>query len=111
MAKLHLRLLGLLAGLTLVFAPNPASCQTTFGSIVGTVTDPSGAAIGQAAVKLTNLGTSEVRTTVTSTEGLYQFVNLLPGSYRVDVEKPAFKTATRVPIAVQVQNRLRSTLR
>jgi len=107
MAKLHLRLLGLLAGLTLVFAPNPASCQTTFGSIVGTVTDPSGAAIGQAAVKLTSLGTSEVRTTVTSTEGLYQFVNLLPGSYRVDVEKPAFKTATRVPIAVQVQNTLK----
>jgi hypothetical protein len=43
----------------------------------------------------------------TSAEGLYQFVNLVPGRYRVEVEKTGFKRFTREPITVEVQTAVR----
>src|SRR6266550_651431 len=77
--------------------------QSTYGSITGSVTDPSGAAITDAQVTLTNLGTAEKRTQATGPDGLYTFVNLIPGNYKVEVEKPGFKHITRTPIVVEVQ--------
>src|SRR2546423_13432846 len=77
--------------------------QSTYGSITGAVTDPSGAAITDAQVTLTNLGTAEKRTQATGPDGLYTFVNLIPGNYKVEVEKPGFKHITRTPIVVEVQ--------
>src|SRR6266496_1890179 len=77
--------------------------QSTYGSITGSVTDPSGAAITDAQVTLTNLGTAEKRTQPTGADGLYSFVNLLPGNYRIEVEKQGFKRITREPVVVQVQ--------
>jgi hypothetical protein len=77
--------------------------QSTYGSITGSVTDPSGAAITDAKVTLTNLGTTETRTQATGPDGLYTFVNLIPGNYKIDVEKPGFKHITRTPIVVEVQ--------
>src|SRR6266576_4867777 len=77
--------------------------QSTYGSITGSVTDPSGAAITDAQVTLTNLGTAEKRTQATGPDGLYSFVNLIPGNYRVEAEKPGFKRVTQEPVVVQVQ--------
>src|SRR6202048_822660 len=77
--------------------------QSTYGSITGFVTDPSGAAIGDARVTLTNLGTAEKRLQPTGSDGLYSFVNLIPGNYRIEVEKQGFKRTTREPVVVQVQ--------
>jgi hypothetical protein len=77
--------------------------QSTYGSITGLVTDPSGAAIGDARVTLTNLGTAEKRIQPTGSDGLYSFVNLIPGNYRIEVEKQGFKRITQEPVVVQVQ--------
>jgi len=77
--------------------------QSTYGAVTGSVTDPSGAAITDAKVTLTNLGTAETRTQPTNADGLYSFVNLIPGNYKIDVEKPGFKHITRTPIVVEVQ--------
>ncbi len=77
--------------------------QSTYGSITGSVTDPSGAAIGDARVTLTNLGTAEKRIQPTGSDGLYSFVNLIPGNYRIEVEKQGFKRITQEPVVVQVQ--------
>src|SRR5713226_4672246 len=77
--------------------------QSTYGSITGLVTDPTGAAIGDARVTLTNLGTAEKRVQPTGTDGLYSFVNLIPGNYRIEVEKQGFKRITQEPVVVQVQ--------
>jgi Carboxypeptidase regulatory-like domain/TonB dependent receptor len=77
--------------------------QSTYGAITGSVTDPSGAAITDAKVTLTNLGTTETRTQPTSADGLYSFVNLIPGNYKIDVEKAGFKHITRTPVVVEVQ--------
>src|SRR4029077_7250986 len=82
--------------------------QSTYGSITGSVTDPSGAAIADAQVTLTNMGTAEKRTQSTGSDGLYSFVNLNPGQYRVDVEKSGFKHFARPGIAVEVQQSART---
>jgi hypothetical protein len=84
-----------------------AGAQTFYGSIVGTVTDASGALIPGARVTVTNLGTAETHSMDTSAEGLYQFVNLVPGKYRLDLEKAGFKRFTREPITVEVQQTVR----
>ncbi|HTU46749.1 MAG TPA: TonB-dependent receptor [Bryobacteraceae bacterium] len=80
----------------------PLTAQTTYGSIAGAVTDPSGATIAGAQVTLTNVGTSEKRTQQTGNDGLFLFVNLIPGSYSIEVEKPGFKRYSRPQIAVDV---------
>src|SRR5437016_4580260 len=98
------RLLTLILSLSVVFfAIASARGQSTYGAIAGSVTDPSGAAIPDAQVTLTNLGTMEKRTQSTGSDGLYTFVNLIPGSYRIDVEKQGFKRVTREPVVVEVQ--------
>ncbi|MBV8829863.1 MAG: carboxypeptidase regulatory-like domain-containing protein, partial [Acidobacteriaceae bacterium] len=84
--------------------------QTTFGSIVGTVTDPSGAALAGTPVVLTDLGTSEKRTQTTNSDGFYQFVNLTPGSYSVEVSKSGFKRILRSPVTVQTETTTRIDL-
>ena len=99
---------GLLLGIgILVLGCSAAWGQTTFGSIMGSVSDPAGAAVPDAQVTLINLGTNEKRVMSTSSAGLYEFVNLIPGSYRIDVERVGFKHFTREPIVVEVQNALR----
>jgi Carboxypeptidase regulatory-like domain/TonB dependent receptor len=89
-----------------VFSP-PLLAQSTFGSIVGAVTDSSGAAIADAQLTVTNLGTSEKRTQNTGSDGLYSFVNLFPGRYKIDVEKTGFKRFTRPEAVVEVNQSAR----
>src|SRR6266404_2932798 len=89
--------------LTLLFSMVPvAAAQSTYGSITGLVQDTSGAAVTDAQVTLTNTGTAEKRTQATGPDGLYSFVNLIPGEYRIDVEKQGFKHFTRANVEVQV---------
>lgn len=87
----------------------PLAAQATYGSIVGTVSDVSGAVVPGAAVTLTNVGTSERRTGASDASGNYQFVNLIPGRYRVEAELGGFKRWTRDEIAVEVQAACAST--
>ncbi len=77
--------------------------QSTYGTVDGTVMDPSGAAVAGAEVTLTNTGTQEKHTQATSGTGAYQFVNVIPGSYRLDITKPGFKHFARTNVVVQVQ--------
>ena len=77
--------------------------QSTYGTVDGTVADASGAAVSGAQVTLTNSGTQEKRSQTTGAQGLYQFVNVVPGEYRLEVEKTGFKHFTRENVTVQVQ--------
>src|SRR5882672_5169111 len=94
----------------LVVVSPPSRAQSTYGTVNGSVTDASGAAIADAQVTLTNLGTSEKRTQSTGNEGFYSFVNLNPGRYKIDVEKPGFKRITRPEVVVDVQQTVRIDL-
>jgi Carboxypeptidase regulatory-like domain len=64
----------------------PLRAQTFYGSIVGAVTDSTGAMLPGATVTVINLGTAERRNAVTDASGNYQVVNLVPARYRVDIE-------------------------
>jgi hypothetical protein len=79
------------------------NAQSTYGSISGTVTDQSGAAVVDAPVTLTNVGTGGKRTENSGSDGRFTFVNLFPGQYRIDIEKQGFKHYTHPDITVQVQ--------
>jgi hypothetical protein len=56
---------------------------------------------------LTNTGTSERRPAESDSSGNYQFVNLVPGRYKIDIEKAGFKHVTRDEIVVEVQATVR----
>jgi hypothetical protein len=77
--------------------------QSTYGTVDGSVVDPSGASVAAAQVTLTNTGTQEKHTQSTGGEGAYQFVNVIPGEYRLDIEKSGFKHFARTNVVVQVQ--------
>jgi len=79
-----------------------AGAQVRFGSILGTVSDSSGASLADATVKITNLGTNETRSTKTASAGTYAFPNLNAGIYRVEVEVAGFKRFTQERVEVQV---------
>ena len=57
--------------------------QSTFGTVLGTVKDPSGSAVPKASVELLNVGTNAARTATTSDTGAYQFVNVDQGTYQL----------------------------
>ena len=85
----------------------PLAAQTTYGSIAGTVSDSSGAAIADAQVTLTNLATTEKRVAQSGSDGLYAFVNLLPSRYSIVAEKTGFKRVTRPELIVEVGQSVR----
>ncbi|HTS64093.1 MAG TPA: DUF2012 domain-containing protein, partial [Candidatus Acidoferrales bacterium] len=84
--------------------------QAFYGSIVGTVNDSSGASLAATTVTLTNVATGDRRAVVTATDGSYRFVNLVPGSYRIEIEHPGFKRYTRDQIDVSVESQVRADI-
>jgi len=85
-----------------ILLASPLHAQTTYGSILGTVTDASGAAVPGATVTVSNLGTSEARKVQSDATGNFSVVNLQPANYKVDVQKANFKRSVRQPVTVAV---------
>ena len=82
-------------------------CAQSTGSVVGTVTDTSGSSFPGANVTLTNTGTGERRTNQTDANGGYQFVSVIPGSYRVEIGKEGFKKfASDVTVQIDTPSRV-----
>ena len=81
--------------LALAISPRAFS-QSTFGSIVGTVQDPSGGGVPGASIRVTDLDENTSRSAVSGSNGLYQLVNLKPGRYSVHVDKSGF-ASTQIP--------------
>ncbi|MBZ5601833.1 MAG: TonB-dependent receptor [Acidobacteriia bacterium] len=65
--------------------------QSTFGSFVGTVRDPSHAVVPKCVITLTNTGTSAERTVETDKDGSYVLVNVEPGTYQIVMRAPGFQ--------------------
>jgi Carboxypeptidase regulatory-like domain len=76
--------------------------QQVFGSIVGTVTDPSGSAVNNAKVTITETTKGTSFDTNTNESGNYTKGQLIPGTYQVTIEAPGFQKAVSSPIPVQV---------
>jgi Carboxypeptidase regulatory-like domain/TonB dependent receptor len=78
------------------------NAQVSGGSLSGTVTDTSQAAIPNAQVTLINIATSVARTVATDAAGFYTAPDLLPGSYEMTAAAPGFTTQLRTGIGVNV---------
>src|SRR6516165_4414351 len=79
--------------------------QTTVvtGSIVGTVSDPSGAVISGAKVAITNIATQQVVRLATNSSGSFNSGALIPGEYRARISAEGFSSA-QVSLTVLVGN-------
>jgi Carboxypeptidase regulatory-like domain len=69
--------------------------QAPTGTILGSVTDPSGAAVPNASITITQKSTGTERKAVTNAAGLYNAPALQAGDYQVRVEAPGFRTVER----------------
>jgi len=85
-------LLILFCGFVLLL-PGQSFGQAVYGSIFGTVTDPSGAVIPNAKVTVTNVRKATSETTTTDASGNYGVTHLIPDIYQVKVESQGFQTA------------------
>jgi hypothetical protein len=91
-------------GVAIVFLAGSwsAQAQQVFGSIIGTVTDPSGSAVGNAKVTITDVNKNTSFDVTTNESGQYTKGQLIPGTYRVTIEAPGFSKAVSTDLTVQV---------
>jgi len=90
-----------------------AKAQTFRGTILGSVTDSTGAAIDGATVTARNLDTGLERTTRTSADGSYSIPELPLGTYKVTVAKEGFQTSVAADVKVDIaaESRVDATLK
>ena len=93
-----------LIALFLLITPTLAQTSNS-GTITGVVTDQKGANIPGATVTATHLGTNAQRTATTTSEGVYEFTQLVPGTYRVEVEAQGFAKTVHDSVVVNVLQR------
>lgn len=95
-----------IASATILASMTSVRAQEARATILGRVTDPSGAVVLGATVRATHADTNAGATSVTNEQGNYEIPYLLPGIYRVEVEMPGFKKAVREGLELRVSDRL-----
>src|SRR5207245_1081399 len=97
--------------LALVFlTATTLAAQTFRGTILGTVTDASGAVVPGATVQVQNVNTGLQRTTQTSTDGSYSVTELPIGLYTVTIKQSGFQTSLTNNVSVDVAGERRVDL-
>jgi hypothetical protein len=102
----HLSIIRMLLLIALV-AFLATTCLAQEATILGTVTDPSGAAVPNARITITNTDTGITTTVATSSDGQYLAPDIHIGLYIVRVEAPGFKADVRQSLKLQVGDRTR----
>jgi hypothetical protein len=92
--------------LSLAFSAFAAFAQTFTGTITGVVTDPNGAAVPSASVRVKNEATQDVRQAQTGTDGLFVVSQLQPGTYEVSVEMKGFRRSVQTGASLRVNQTL-----
>jgi hypothetical protein len=82
----------------------PSFGQSEDATVSGTITDPTGAVVQNAQVKLTNVETGITLTTLSNNSGLYVFPDVQPGQYRMVAEKAGFRQIVLVDLTLNVQD-------
>ncbi len=92
---MHRIALSRLALLLVLFIAAFAFAQTDTGSIQGTVTDNSGAAISGAAITATNTASGQIYNATSDNSGIYTIPAVIRGPYKVDISAPNFSTQSQ----------------
>jgi outer membrane receptor protein involved in Fe transport len=100
------------AAFCFLFASTLLDAQLTTSTILGSVTDPSGASIANAEVIATNTGTNFTRTAASNAQGEFRLEFLPVGGYRLEITAPGFKkfSQTGIVLAVSVDQRVNAAL-
>jgi hypothetical protein len=99
--------IGALALLVVLLLPSLAAAQAANGTLLGTVTDESGAGVPGATVTAIEVNTNISRSAVSNETGYYIFSNLKDGTYRVEAELQGFKKFVREGVRVDVNTTVR----
>jgi len=110
LVKLWRLSLAVLLGAVLLGFSAPVMGQAVNATLLGAVTDTSGAVVAGAKVTATEMKTGVSRSTTTNDSGNYAFANLPPGLYEVATEKQGFKKAVRSGVDVVVNTDTRVNL-
>jgi len=86
--------------------PLLAVAQEYRGTILGRITDPTGAVVVGASIQIVNTGTGVATGTNSNDQGNYQVPFLLPGDYKVTVEHPGFKKVERPGVRVSINSQV-----
>jgi len=95
----------ILAFAALLMVPR-APAQTESATVLGRVTDPTGAVVNGVEVEIRNIDTNVATTSATNAEGLYSIHALPPGRYVIAVHKQGFKTVSVTGLSLNVQDNL-----
>jgi carboxypeptidase family protein len=103
------RVLVMVIALSAMFlASTAAHAQVLYGSLTGTVTDKTGAVIPNVPITITNQATGAVRTDKSSDAGIYNFLDVLPGTYSLSIARMGnFGGFTQKNIGVEVNQQVR----
>lgn len=88
--------------LVLLLSAQPLQAQVDTGTILGTISDASGAPINGAKVTLTNEGTGAALSTITGADGIYKFTPIRIGMYKVAASFQGFQSVIQTHIEVKV---------
>jgi len=88
-----------------------AMAQETSAGITGTITDPSGASIVGATLKVKDVDRGTAWQTTTNADGIFAFPRLPAGKYEVTVEAVGFATAIRRGLELEINDRMRLDVR
>jgi hypothetical protein len=84
------------AAIIFFFALAPRSeAQVLYGSIVGTLTDPTGSAVPEATITITNKETGQTREAKSDAQGNFNITNVMPGRYDVRIAATGFRAITQ----------------
>ena len=92
---------------SLAFLVKPAAAQVLFGSVVGNVTDSTGAGVPGATVKITEQSTNETRSVISNEGGTYTISTVPAGTYQVEISKAGFRAFLTSNILVNQNNVVR----
>jgi hypothetical protein len=84
------------------YSARTAAAQVLYGSIVGTLTDQTGAVVPKATVTVTNTATGLSRQATTNADGYYSIPNLQEGTYDLSISAAGFRTHTQRGVNVPI---------
>jgi carboxypeptidase family protein len=93
--------------LAVLLVPAVTWAQVLYGSLVGNVTDPNGAAVSGAKVELTNVATGDVSTIMTDDRGAYSLNDLQVGVYKIAISRSSFKTTVKEGVRIDANKTYR----